>query len=485
VGGPPPIADVPTFVPPPPDLTGTGLTDPGPVAVDLNGRPAPPPVSPAVAHVKRETAEVEALGEQLVEQREALALLSATAATTERAWSDASDRYRAARDRIDEWARQAYVLMARTGSPLAAPRPRPAPGPPPGRETLVGTVDGRDLGSVTETSARELATSTEAYARSYLARAGLVAGIGRLDAEVRRRQAALAALQEAHRAELEAARLGTDAYNDALSRRYLSSVGVIGGKPAPAALGAVRYALAQLGKPYVWAAEGPDSFDCSGLVQSAYAFAGVSVPRTARPQFLATARVPVNAMVAGDLLFFGPDPKNWNSIHHVGIYLGNGKMVHAPTTGDVVRVAPVWWAEFFGATRVVGAVTPGATVAPRTVPPPAPGARPGAAPGTSPSASPTPSRSPSPSPTPAPSPSPGPVGPTVPAPTTTPTPTPVPTPTPTPSPSCPTPDPSATPDPGPTPGATPTGPPEPHCPSSPEPSPTLSTSPTSTGVTTP
>jgi cell wall-associated NlpC family hydrolase len=448
--------------------------------VDLSQRPAPPAVSPAVAQVKRETAAVEALGEQLVERRDTLAVLSADAAATERAWSVASDRYRSARDRIDEWARQAYRLMARTGSPLPAPRPGTAWGPTPDEDTLVGTVDGRDLGSEAETSARELAATTEAYARSYLTRADIGADVGRLDAEMTRRQAALKALQETHRTELAAARLSTDAYNNALSKQYLSSVGVIGGKAAPAALAAVRYALAQLGKPYVWAAEGPDSFDCSGLVQAAYASAGVSVPRTARPQFLATARVAVNAMVAGDLLFFGPDPKDWNSIHHVGIYLGNGKMVHAPTTGDVVRVAPVWWAEFFGATRVVGAVAPGAA-APQTVAPPALGALPGATPGTSHSPTPAPSPSPSPSPrplpSPTPSPTPGPIGPTVP--------TPSPTPSPAPSPSCPAPDPASTPDPSPTPGTAPAGPPDPLCTPSPEPSPTDSVPAPSTPATTP
>jgi cell wall-associated NlpC family hydrolase len=150
------------------------------------------------------------------------------------------------------------------------------------------------------------------------------------------------------------------------------TAGPVGGSSAPAALRAVRFALGQVGKPYVWGAEGPDTYDCSGLVQAAYASAGVGLPRVARAQYRATSPVPVAAMIPGDLLFFGTDPANAESIHHVGIYLGNGLMVHAPTAGDVVRVAPVWWAEFFGAARVVGAVPGHGDAVPLTLPPPTP-----------------------------------------------------------------------------------------------------------------
>jgi hypothetical protein len=149
-------------------------------------------------------------------------------------------------------------------------------------------------------------------------------------------------------------------------------VNLTGGAAAPAALRAVQFALGQIGKPYVWGAEGPDTYDCSGLVQAAYASAGVSVPRVARAQYRATTPVPVGAIIPGDLLFFGPDPADIESIHHVGIYLGDGLMVHAPTAGDVVRVAPVWWAEFFGAARVVGAVPGDGAAVPFTIPPPIP-----------------------------------------------------------------------------------------------------------------
>jgi cell wall-associated NlpC family hydrolase len=156
------------------------------------------------------------------------------------------------------------------------------------------------------------------------------------------------------------------------STPYSSAVNLTGGAAAPAAVRAVQFALTQVGKPYVWGAEGPDTYDCSGLVQAAYAAAGVSMPRVARAQYRATTPVLGAAMVPGDLLFFGPDPTDVESIHHVGIYLGDGLMVHAPTAGDVVRVAPVWWAEFFGAARVVGAVSGPGSALPFTIPPPTP-----------------------------------------------------------------------------------------------------------------
>jgi cell wall-associated NlpC family hydrolase len=103
---------------------------------------------------------------------------------------------------------------------------------------------------------------------------------------------------------------------------------------------AVQVALAQVGTPYVWGGESPGAgFDCSGLVQYAYAHAGIALPRTAQTQY---NRGPLLAVVtepaAGDLLFFGTDPTH---VTHVGIALGEGRMVDAPHTGALVRVEPV------------------------------------------------------------------------------------------------------------------------------------------------
>jgi cell wall-associated NlpC family hydrolase len=124
---------------------------------------------------------------------------------------------------------------------------------------------------------------------------------------------------------------------------------------APAARKAVQVALAQLGAPYRWGATGPNEFDCSGLMSFAYRLANAPIPRTSRTQYAALAQagrsVAMNALLPGDLVFFATDPGNPATIHHVGMYVGKGLMVHAPHTGDVVRTASVWRNDFAGAVR--------------------------------------------------------------------------------------------------------------------------------------
>lgn len=106
---------------------------------------------------------------------------------------------------------------------------------------------------------------------------------------------------------------------------------------APASAGegartAVDAALSQVGKPYRWGAEGPDAYDCSGLTKWAWAKAGVSLPHSSRMQYASTQRVSRGDMQVGDLLFFG------SPIHHVAMYIGDGKVVEAPYSGTTVRV---------------------------------------------------------------------------------------------------------------------------------------------------
>ena len=98
---------------------------------------------------------------------------------------------------------------------------------------------------------------------------------------------------------------------------------------------AVDTAMAQRGKPYVWAAAGPGSFDCSGLTAYAYHAAGISLPHSSALQATMGQAVSRANLQPGDLVFF------YSPISHVGIYIGNGQMVHAPTSGDVVKVARV------------------------------------------------------------------------------------------------------------------------------------------------
>jgi cell wall-associated NlpC family hydrolase len=121
---------------------------------------------------------------------------------------------------------------------------------------------------------------------------------------------------------------------------------------APAARIAVRYALAQVGTPYAWGGDGPGGFDCSGLVQAAYAAAGIALPRVAQAQHDAGPQVAAGAALApGDLVFFGTGP---SAVEHVGIVISATEMVDAPHTGADVRIEPFDWPDYLGATRPAG-----------------------------------------------------------------------------------------------------------------------------------
>jgi hypothetical protein len=127
--------------------------------------------------------------------------------------------------------------------------------------------------------------------------------------------------------------------------------------PGSSAAVAVRFALDQLGKPYRWGADGPKSFDCSGLVQTAYRAAGVHLPRVSRQQYGAGKLVPLSALRAGDLLFYAKDTANRKTIYHVGMYLGAGRMVEAPNRRAPVRIASIWRPGLLGkATRPAAGV---------------------------------------------------------------------------------------------------------------------------------
>ncbi|WP_020671488.1 C40 family peptidase [Amycolatopsis nigrescens] len=115
--------------------------------------------------------------------------------------------------------------------------------------------------------------------------------------------------------------------------------------PGPAAQTAINAALNKMGSPYVWGATGPSQFDCSGLTSWAYKQAGISIPRSSRAQSTNGTPVSRDQLQPGDLVFF------YSPVSHVGIYIGNGQMVHAPTSGDVVKISPLQ-AQYSGARRV-------------------------------------------------------------------------------------------------------------------------------------
>lgn len=213
-----------------------------------------------------------------------------------------------------------------------------------------------------------------------------------------------------------------EAAEQRLGAGYLGNETANGLAAHPTALKALAYAKAQLGDPYLWAAEGPDRFDCSGLIYAAYRSAGYyGLPRVSRDQYYATRSRTVSrtALLPGDLLFFASGT-SWTTIHHMGMYVGGGKMIHAPTTGDVVKISTVRWSRLYAATRVIGAVpAPVSTPSPTPTPSKPPATKPPTSPKPTPSpTSPSPSPSTSPSTTPSTSPSATPTG--TPSPTATP-----------------------------------------------------------------
>ncbi|SCE86897.1 NlpC/P60 family protein [Micromonospora mirobrigensis] len=159
--------------------------------------------------------------------------------------------------------------------------------------------------------------------------------LDRMVAQLTRTEAQLAAKKRQINAEI-----------DRLQKLRLTVYGSGGGgplRPAPCpatwpggdAGAVVKFACAQIGKPYVWGTEGPNTFDCSGLVLAAWAQAGVSLPHNARQQRQVTARVSRADLRPGDLVFY------YSDLHHVGMYVGNGWVVHASQAGVPIKMKRV------------------------------------------------------------------------------------------------------------------------------------------------
>jgi cell wall-associated NlpC family hydrolase len=123
-----------------------------------------------------------------------------------------------------------------------------------------------------------------------------------------------------------------------------------GNQPAPGWQTAVAAAQAELGKPYQWGAAGPDSFDCSGLTMWSWAKAHVGLPHLAQDQYASTRRIAIADLLPGDLVFYGT-PSN---VHHVGIYVGNGTMIDAPQTGQVVHYTTIYYDGLLAGGRIIG-----------------------------------------------------------------------------------------------------------------------------------
>jgi cell wall-associated NlpC family hydrolase len=180
-------------------------------------------------------------------------------------------------------------------------------------------------------------------------RADALESFTRTRVELEKRQAQLDEHQEQLDAKLDAADKTrselTEQYREAKSdlarlsaaaqsEMSLSDVSPVGNAGEGAAKKAIAFAMAQLGDPYVYGGTGPDSWDCSGLVMGAYAAAGVSLPRVVGPQMAAGRSVSAAELQPGDLVAYA-------SMAHIGIYLGGGKVIHAPRPGKSVEITSV------------------------------------------------------------------------------------------------------------------------------------------------
>ncbi|GGK21550.1 hypothetical protein GCM10010124_12540 [Pilimelia terevasa] len=292
-------------------------------------------------------------------------------------------------------ARHAREEARRTGQLAAYEAYRSAAG-------LPSRILGSDLARVTALSgprgqapeslaasgqlARTVRTAAAAEAALTGARTRLRDATGRhraLTAGLARAGAALAALRRTHARQLVPVERERARRNEVIGRdRHRDARGLVAHRQARVAL---AYARRQLGKPYLLNSEGPDTFDCSGLIMMAYRAAGYGLPRVAAQQYAATAgkRADPMALLPGDLLFFNltTDPA---AIHHVALYLGGGLMIHAPQPGQQVSVAPVSWSSFFAATRIFAGVPTAAAGRPRPWKPRPPTAAPTAKPTPSP-----------------------------------------------------------------------------------------------------
>ncbi|MFG1806538.1 NlpC/P60 family protein [Streptomyces sp. NPDC049040] len=184
--------------------------------------------------------------------------------------------------------------------------------------------------------------------------AGKLAELNQTSAELRRRKAsvqqALAAAQQVLHTlpPAEQARfapgMGDRASRDRLVIPDLADLPALPAASGRAAL-AVAAARQALGSPYVWGATGPNSFDCSGLMQYAYGRAGVALPRTSQEQMKAGERVPLDQARPGDLVIYRGDAS------HVAMYVGGGRVIHAPYPGARVRYDPVGMMPITAVTR--------------------------------------------------------------------------------------------------------------------------------------
>jgi cell wall-associated NlpC family hydrolase len=331
--------------------------------------------------IERMNVRVERLIEEYNESREELGRTRAEQARTERRIADARRRLEAAKRQLGRRLWSIYIGGAPTalGQLLGAESVHQALTTATYQERVVGAdrvaiarVERleRELAELAaelasqrrrqERLQRRLVTQRERIEarldaqRHYLSR--LTRAVKRAIIQERRRQEELRrrALLRRLAAERAAQRRAARARAAAAARGHAWRGGAPARSPSGAARQAVAFAMAQIGKPYLWGAAGPSAYDCSGLMLAAYRSAGIYLPRVSRAQWHAGPHVSLGELAPGDLVFFAYDLRAPSTIHHVGMYIGGGAMVEAPYTGARVRTASIGRRDYIGAVRPTG-----------------------------------------------------------------------------------------------------------------------------------
>jgi cell wall-associated NlpC family hydrolase len=298
---------------------------PGTAVADPTEATTPEQATQLVAQASHE---LEVVTEELNTAKVLLEEQQATAAAAEQAAADAREQLGELDDQIRQIARTAYTSdgLSELDVMLSSDS---------AEEFLssLGTLDAiaghtsdvlADVADRAEAADEAQADADEAAAQAQKAYDEIVAQQAELEDQIDDYQAQYEALSAAQQEQVVAAHAG-----EAVAPAAVPTTVVAAG---PAAQVAVNTALAQVGDPYVWGAGGPDAFDCSGLTQYAYSAAGISLPHSSRMQAGMGAPVSVSQLQPGDLLFY------YSPTSHVAMYIGNGQMVHASTSGSPVKV---------------------------------------------------------------------------------------------------------------------------------------------------
>jgi cell wall-associated NlpC family hydrolase len=298
------------------------------------GAAATPTIGQVKAQVNTLQAKMDKIGQQYDAANQDYGSAQARLAQVQKQAANAQARYNAARAQLAQVAVSEYENANQTS--VLGLLSSGDPADVLSQESLVLEVAGTHNEEATQflTAAQTLASVSQQRQRTEQ-------GIAQIRAQLASQRTSLNKLLASSKATLDSLTTAQQAQvtADTIGGTTSSSSGQSGATPmaytgptGTQADKAVAFAYAQLGKPYVYGATGPDSYDCSGLVQAAWAAAGVSIPRTTFEDWDSLPHIPVSQMVPGDLIIYDGEG-------HVAIYVGNGYIIDAPHTGaDVERV---------------------------------------------------------------------------------------------------------------------------------------------------